>query len=109
MAKDENNKTHVLMMDCIISEFGRCEAGYMLSEADVSADTWTWLQNQRFLKSVEAIEQEADFEPAATETTETPIVQVKDIEVEADSKPATPETPVVQKARTGKKTVPAVE
>ncbi len=109
MAEDENNKTHVLMLDCIISELGRCEAGTMLSESDVGSSTWIWLQNQGFLKSVEAIEQEADFEPATPETTEAPIVQVEATEQEADSEPATPEAPVVQKARSGKKTVPAAE
>ncbi len=58
----ENEKTHVLLMPCIISELGRCEAGTMLSETDVHSGTWTWLQNQGFLKSVSEIESEADAE-----------------------------------------------
>ncbi len=56
----DNEKTHVLMMPCIISELGRCEAGSMLSESDVHSGTWVWLQNQNFLKSIDDIEQEAD-------------------------------------------------
>lgn len=62
MAKKEVPKTHVLMSDCIITELGRCNAGMMLAEADVLAGTWTWLQGQGYLKSVEEIKSEADGE-----------------------------------------------
>ncbi len=124
MAENENDKTHVLMQDCIISQFGRCEAGHMLSEADVDAGTWTWLNNRRFIKSVEDIEQEADSEQLATQTAEILVEQETDsepsapettemsVEQEADSEQPsaqTTETPVVPKARSGKKNVRAVE
>ena len=85
---DNENKTHCLMQDCIISQFGRCNAGSMLSESDVDSDTWLWLERQGFLKSVESIEQEADADPVVTETTE---------------------VPTIRKGRTGKKTTPETE
>ena len=59
---DEQEKTHVLTGDVIITEIGRCEAGTMLSEQDVLPSTWSWLQDRHFLKSVEEIEEEADSE-----------------------------------------------
>ena len=57
---DEQEKTHVLMQDCIISEIGRCEAGMSLSESDVVPSTWSWLQDRGFVKSIDEIEREAD-------------------------------------------------
>jgi len=57
---DNEQKTHCLMQDCIISQFGKCNAGAMLSESDVDSATWSWLNQQGFLKSVADIEQEAD-------------------------------------------------
>lgn len=85
MAEDENDKTHVLMLDCIISELGRCEAGHMLSATDVTEGTWNWLQQREFLKSVADIEREADAEPVVDE----------------------PQHPNAAKSRAGKKAVPA--
>lgn len=64
---DEQEKTHVLTSDCIISEIGRCEAGTMLSESLVLPSTWQWLHDRNFLKSVEEIEQEADSEDSEDE------------------------------------------
>jgi hypothetical protein len=58
----DNEKTHVLLSDCIISELGRCEAGSMISATDTHSSTWDWLLRQGFLKSVAEIEQEADSE-----------------------------------------------
>lgn len=57
---DDQEKTHVLTSDVIITEIGRCEAGTMLSESDVLPSTWPWLQERNFLKSVEDIVREAD-------------------------------------------------
>lgn len=76
------------MQDCIISQFGKCNAGAMLSESDVDSSTWAWLNQQGFLKSVADIEQEADADPVAAETIE---------------------VPTVRKGRTGKKTTPETE
>lgn len=57
---EEQEKTHVLTSDCIITEIGRCEAGTMVSEGDVLPATWIWLQERNFVKSIDEIEQEAD-------------------------------------------------
>ncbi len=76
MASD-NEKTHVLLMPCIISELGRCSAGTMLSESDVHSGTWTWLQDQCFLKSVSEIEFEADAE----------VKSDADADIDSDDKP----------------------
>ena len=86
---DEQEKTHVLMQDCIISEIGRCEAGTGLSENDVVPSTWRWLQDRNFLKSVDEIEREADSEdseaePKADEADE-PEAEPKDSEVVSES------------------------
>lgn len=74
------------MQDCIISQFGKCNAGTMLSESDVDSSAWAWLQQQGFLKSVADIEKEADSEPA--ESTE---------------------VPAAPKGRASKKNIPATE
>ena len=57
---EEQDKSHVLTSDCIITEIGRCEAGTMLSEHDVLPSTWQWLIDRSFLRSVQEIEEEAD-------------------------------------------------
>lgn len=58
----EQEETHILTSDCIITEIGRCEAGTMLNERDVLPSTWQWLLDRNFLKSIKQIEEEADSE-----------------------------------------------
>ncbi len=53
-------KTHVLTQDVTIPDIGRCQAGDAIDEQDTHASTWQWLQQNRMLKSMEEIEQEAD-------------------------------------------------
>ena len=89
LVSDEQEKTHVLTTDCIITEIGRCEAGEMLSEQDVLPSTWTWLQDRNFLKSVEEIEQEADGTEPEGEDSEEPSVQPEPSTAGADEAPET--------------------
>jgi len=79
---DNEQKTHCLMQDCIISQFGKCNAGAMLSESDVDSATWSWLNQQGFLKSVADIEQEADSDDQPDDEQES---EQTDDEQESDS------------------------
>ncbi len=96
---DNENKTHCLMQDCIISQFGKCNAGTMLSESDVDSSTWSWLQQNNFLKSVADIEQEADSDaqPNDEQTDEQADVQTDaqandEQEVESSANDETPDS-----------------
>jgi len=101
---DEQEKTHVMTTDCIITEIGRCEAGTMISEQDVLPSTWSWLQERNFLKSVEEIEHEADEadEPEGDDSkppvdstagqTESQSTDVSKTAEGDDSKPSAPQT-----------------
>ena len=64
MAKSDLEKTHVLMQDCIVSQFGRVQAGFELSEGDVDPSTWAYLERNCMLKSIESIVADADANDA---------------------------------------------
>lgn len=83
----EQEKTHVLMQDCIIVDLGRCEAGTLVAESDVNPSTWSWLQDRNFLKSVSEIESEADSEDSeeqSEEESEGPEVLSKSVSLDVD-------------------------
>ena len=102
MADEKDNKTHVLMRSCIISELGRCEAGHMLNKLDLSECTWIWLEQRGFLKSVADIEREADAESEVTEPAETEPEATEPVVTE-------PQQSNAVKARAARKPVPATE
>lgn len=64
MADSNPEKTHVLMQDCIVSQFGRVQAGFELSEGDVDPSTWAYLERNGMLKSIESIVADADANDA---------------------------------------------
>ena len=62
MASSE--KTHLIMQDCIISQFGKVSAGFEISESDVDPNTWTYLERNGMVKSVDSIVADADANEA---------------------------------------------
>lgn len=53
-------KTHLIMQDCIISQFGKVDAGFEISEGDVDSVTWIYLNRNNIVRSKEAIVAAAD-------------------------------------------------
>jgi hypothetical protein len=60
VADSDCEKTHVLMQDCIVSQFGRVQAGFEISQGDVDSLTWSYLERNGMLKSIESIVADAD-------------------------------------------------
>ncbi len=56
----DSEKTHVLVQDCIISRFGKVEAGFAISESDVDSVTWSYLNRNNMVKSIASIISDAD-------------------------------------------------
>jgi hypothetical protein len=61
----DSEKTHLIMQDCIISQFGKVSAGFEISESDVDPNTWKYLERNGMVKSVDSIVADADANEAA--------------------------------------------
>ncbi len=82
----DSEKTHVLVQDCIISQFGKVSVGFEISESDVDPCTWSYLVRNSMIKSIESIIADADANEesessnqAATEKTPEQIAMIESV------------------------------
>lgn len=64
----DSEKTHLIVQDCIISQFGVVQAGFEISESDVDPITWNYLNRNQMVRTLASIISEADSDDVAKES-----------------------------------------